>query len=311
MKLQSDTGRATILVVDDDHSLRRLVVRILEPMGHECIEAQDAAEARRVLGRRSVDLVLSDILMPGESGLDLLRWIRAQRPDTAVVMVTVIDDLETARKALEMDIYGYVLKPVDAHQLLITVINALRRLTLEIRRRAHRAEMEETVRQRTTELRVANETLSGQEKELRRRTQELEELNAALRVLLNQREKDKSVIEQRLVNNVQRTIKPYLEKLCRSALSAEQRHLVEILSAGLSEIVTPFVNEISSAAFDLTPAEIQVAELIRQGRSTKEIAAILNLSPNTVMTHRYNLRTKLGLKNSKRNLHSFLATRRQ
>ena len=302
-----DHPKRPILIVDDEAPLRRLMARILESAGCACIEARDAGEARRKLAAQTVDLVLSDIQMPGESGLDLLRWIRDAYPDTAVVMVTVIADLETAREALEMDVYGYVLKPIDRNQLLIAVVNALRRRDLEMRRRAHSAELEEAVLRRTVELREANEALRGQEAELRRRARELEELNAALRVLLKKRDEDKTDVEERLVTNVQRAVKPYLEKLQAGALSEDQRRTLTVLAANLEEIVSPFVRQLSSAYLDLTPTEIRVAGLIRQGRATKEIAALLNLSPNTVMTHRYNLRTKLGLKGSKRNLHTYLA----
>lgn len=246
--------------------------------------------------------------MPGESGLDLLGWIRGAHPDTAVVMVTVIDDLDTAHTALEMDVYGYAIKPIDAHQLRIAVANALGRRDLEVRHRVHRAELQAAVERRTAELQAANAALRRQQAELHRRTAELEELNAALRVLLRKRDEDKAAVEERLVANVQRTIHPYLEKLQAGALTEDQRRTLSILAANIEKIVSPFVQRISAAYLDLSPAEIRVAGLIRQGRTTKEIAAILHLSPNTVMTHRYNLRRKLGLKSSKRNLRAYLAT---
>jgi len=107
-----------ILIVDDEDSIRSLLRRILEKDGYHCTTASDAGKARICMKDTRFDLLLSDIEMPGESGLDLIRSVKTEYPDTAVVMVTVIDDQETARVALEMGIYGYIIKPFDEAQIL-------------------------------------------------------------------------------------------------------------------------------------------------------------------------------------------------
>jgi DNA-binding CsgD family transcriptional regulator len=99
---------------------------------------------------------------------------------------------------------------------------------------------------------------------------------------------------------------PYLEKLKRTHLVSEQVTYLTIIESYLKEIVSPFIHEISSEHHGLTPTEIQVAGLIKEGRTTKEIAGILNLSENTILTHRFKIRTKMGVRNKKINLASYL-----
>ncbi len=101
-------------------------------------------------------------------------------------------------------------------------------------------------------------------------------------------------------------VRPYLEKLKDSPLNDEQVRYLQIIESNIRDIVSPFIKEISSAYLGLSPTEIQVANLIKQGKTTKEIAAVLNLSINTVMSHRFKIRSKFGLIKIKMNLHTFL-----
>ncbi len=146
-----------VLVVDDEDAIRRLHVRALRVDGHDLSEASSAAEARRALAARSIDLVLSDVTMPGESGIELARWILVEHPDVAVVMVTGVDDPEVARIALDGGASGYLIKPVSSSQLRIVVANALRQRQLEIERRGYEERLERTVHERTAELRQSRE----------------------------------------------------------------------------------------------------------------------------------------------------------
>ncbi|PKN62989.1 MAG: hypothetical protein CVU57_21795 [Deltaproteobacteria bacterium HGW-Deltaproteobacteria-15] len=138
------------------------------------------------------------------------------------------------------------------------------------------------------------------------RTRELEEVNAALKILLKQREEDKSEFEENILSNVRNLVFPYLEKLKRTRLNDEQATYCEILETRMNEITAPFVRKLSRRYTTLTIMEMQVADLIREGKSTKDIAELLQVSENTVMVHRQRIRTKLGLSNSKINLASHL-----
>jgi DNA-binding NarL/FixJ family response regulator len=301
-------GAATILVVDDDPSVRSFLKTILQRQGYGCVEAPNASEARLWLERHECDLMLCDIQMPGESGLELVRHMKTAHPDMAVIMVTVIDDLETAREALSLNTYGYLMKPVDGSQILISVANAMRRRALEMAQKTLLENLEEVVRVRTLDLQKANRSLKRREKELQDKALELQDMNSALKVLLMRVEADKRALEEQVLANVEKTIIPILDRLKKGRLGGSQRSDVELLETCVREIASPFVTALSSTYRNLTPQEIQVADLIKRGKSTKEIAATLGLSVNTVMSHRYKIRTKLGLKRQKQNLCSFLET---
>ena len=161
-----------ILIVDDEDQIRTLLARLLGRHGYECIPAESAAAARRVLKETDVALVLSDVNMPGESGIDFTREVLAQYPDLAVVMVTGMDDRSYADAAIELGAYGYVLKPFKPNELIINVGNAFRRRALEIESRTNRERLERTVLDRTAALRDTIAQLESSDAELRRLREE-------------------------------------------------------------------------------------------------------------------------------------------
>src|SRR5215207_3398890 len=161
-----------ILIVDDEDQIRALLARLLGAHGYECLVAESAAAARCVLEETEVSLVLSDVNMPGESGIDFTREVLAQYPDTAVVMVTGMDDRSYADAAIELGAYGYVLKPFKPNELIINVGNALRRRGLEIENRNSRERLEQTVLERTSALRDTIAQLESSDAELRRLREE-------------------------------------------------------------------------------------------------------------------------------------------
>ncbi len=157
-----------------------------------------------------------------------------------------------------------------------------------------------------TEQKRAQEALRESEAELLKKSRHLEEVNAALNVLLKRREEDKNDFEEKILANVRELILPYVEKLKNSGLHSDQMTLIGILESNMNEIFSPFVTRLSSRFLSLTPTEIKVASLIKDGKSSKEIAALLHASENTVRSHRYHIRNKLDLKNKKVNLRSYL-----
>jgi putative two-component system response regulator len=163
---------AEILVVDDDEQGRNVLCRILQGYGYLCHFASDVREARRVLELMRPDLVLSHVRMPGESGITLLEYIRAEFPFLPVVLVSGIEGIDVAMGALELGAYGWVSKPFDANQVLIAVANALIRARLERQSRDYEERLEDAVRDRTAELGDTVEKLERSEHELRRVTQD-------------------------------------------------------------------------------------------------------------------------------------------
>jgi PAS domain S-box-containing protein len=136
--------------------------------------------------------------------------------------------------------------------------------------------------------------------------EQLEEVNTALRVLLKRREKDKSELEEKVLSNVKDLVLPYLEKLQKTSLDANQLSCLSILESNLNDIVSPFSRRLSSKYLSLTPTEIRIASLIKDGKTTKEIAEFMNSSGKTIEFHRDNVRKKLGLRNKKINLRTHL-----
>ncbi|HPE46216.1 MAG TPA: LuxR C-terminal-related transcriptional regulator, partial [Deltaproteobacteria bacterium] len=158
------------------------------------------------------------------------------------------------------------------------------------------------------ERKQAELSLLQKEEELRLKSINLEEANTALKVLLKRGEQDKNELEDKVLSNIKELALPYVEKLRNTGLDDKQKTLLEILESNLNDIVSPFLKKLSSQYLNLTPTEIQVANLIREGKSTKEIAEVLTISERAIEFHRNNIRDKLGLKKSKANLRSYLMT---
>jgi DNA-binding CsgD family transcriptional regulator len=152
----------------------------------------------------------------------------------------------------------------------------------------------------------AEEALRKRERELEARSHHLKEVNTALTVLLKQREEEKKDLEENVLSNMKKLVIPHLERLKQSGLDTIQATHVRTLESNLNNIVSPFISRLSSRFVNLTPMEIRVADLIKEGKTNKEIGEMLYLSPNTIKFHRYNVRTKLGLKNKRINLRSYL-----
>ena len=157
-----------------------------------------------------------------------------------------------------------------------------------------------------TQRKLAEEALKEREKELQAKTINLKEANTALKVLLDKRDEDRKELEEKLKLNMKWMVLPYLEKMKKSGLNERQETYRDIVKSLLNEITSPFVKKLSSQDDTLTPTEIQVANLVKEGKTTKEVAELLNSSTRAVEFHRENLRAKLGLKNKKTNLRSYL-----
>ena len=149
----------SILVVDDDEPIRDLMGGILEIGGYQSTLAADAREARELLKIQNFELILCDINMPGESGLEFVQYAATEYPNIAAVMVTAMDDPMLANHALNIGVYEYIIKPFEQNGVLISVRNALHRRRLEIDNRTYRARLEKKVEKRTADLQDSMEKL--------------------------------------------------------------------------------------------------------------------------------------------------------
>ena len=158
-------------------------------------------------------------------------------------------------------------------------------------RKAH-DELEKRVEERTRELDIQKSNL--------------EEAYIALKILLDKRHEDKKEMEENVLTNVKELMIPYFEKIRKTKLNVHQKTILSILESYLNEITSPFTRKTSRAHLNLTPSEIEIANLIRHGSNSKEIADIMCLSPRTIYNHRKNIRKKLGIENKKTDLRSYL-----
>ena len=150
---------ASILIVDDDNSIRKLLINCLDESDW-CATAASAGEAISLLASRPFNLVLSDITMPGESGLDLCGHVQRNYPNTAVVMISAMTDIDYAVEAMRQGAFDYITKPFDLSRVKLAVDRALRyQQALEDKQRYEQV-LAERVRIRTDELKTANDDLN-------------------------------------------------------------------------------------------------------------------------------------------------------
>jgi len=165
--------------------------------------------------------------------------------------------------------------------------------------RKARNKLEERVKRRTAELQDTNE-------ELERKALELAEANIALKILLQKSSEASARIEEKIMGNLDQLVTPYLDELAMKFANKNDGTLINIIKTNLEQITSPFTQRLSMKFRSLSPREIQIANLIRQGWSTKEMAGLLNVSQYTVETYRAGIREKFGIKNKKVNLTSYL-----
>ena len=152
----------------------------------------------------------------------------------------------------------------------------------------------------------AEEAVLKKDHEISLQLKKIEKLNAALTTLLEHREQEGKQRMESVRATLEKLVLPYLESLKGTRLDEEQRILIEVMESNLSNIASSFARQLSSWKTKLTPTEIRVADLLRLGKRTKEIAALLKVSPSAVAFHRHNIRTKLGLAKTSTNLISYL-----
>lgn len=134
----------------------------------------------------------------------------------------------------------------------------------------------------------------------------LTETNTALQVILKQRYEDRKEIEKKIIDNIRELVLPHLEKLRNLGLNSFQTSCLDLATANLQQVTSPFMQNITTCYANFTQREIQVANMVRTGINSKEIANILNISTSAVEFHRDNIRKKLRLNQKKTNLYTFL-----
>ena len=267
-----------VLIIDDEEPIRRLLGYMLQSHGYESVLASDAREARLRLTETSFALILCDVNMPGESGMDLVRNVLGLYPHTAVIMVTGLDSTVLANAALDMGAFGYIIKPFEANEVLINVANALRRRRLEMESRLYRENLEDVVKTRTMALQQALQWLEKSEKELRLSREE-----TIQRLAIAAEYRDSATAQ-----HIQR-MSHYCELLARRyGLSAERCDLIRTASPmhDIGKIGTPDhvllkPGKFTQDEFNVIAQHAEIGYRILAGSD----AEILNVAATIALTH--------------------------
>jgi len=172
------------------------------------------------------------------------------------------------------------------------VFDITERKLSETKLEEYSSKLEEIVEKRTQELEIKSMKLS--------------EINTALKVILKSREEDKNVLEEQIISNVKNLVFPYVKKLRNTVQKETEKSIIRILESNLKDILSTFSLALSSEGYGLTSTEMLIADLIRNGKRTKKIAEMINISQKTVEVHRNNIRRKLGINGKKVNLQTYL-----
>lgn len=235
-------------------------------------------------------------------------------PDGSIFGTICVLDGQTNERAITYTSLLAEFKEVVESDLRY-LVEVQERRSAEHKLQIARDELESRVRMRTGELASVNECLRNEvetrrrtEKSLRRREADLEEANAALRVLLKRIEDSKTELEERFLANINELVFPYLNRLKRRVKDAKGRTYLEIVETNINELASPLGSRLCARFSRLTPTELEVAKLVVQGKTTKAIAEILNTATSTVDFHRNNIRGKVGIRSSSVNLRTYLSS---
>lgn len=276
---------ASILIVEDERILAEELRLLLLELGHSvsgCVGSGE--EAVDWVSRNKVSLILMDIKLEGiMNGIDAAKIIN-ERFHVPVVYVTAYSDDSILKHAKVAEPFGYIVKPYRADEIKSTVEIALFKAEIDRKLKAAYEELEQKVKKRAAQL---------------------EEMNAALKVLMEYRENEKKEVIKTFSKNLNSLVIPHLDTIRMKCHSKELKILLDIVKTNIEEISQPF-SKIISEELDLTPMESRVADLIRQGRTSKEIADLLGITSRGVTFHRGNIRRKMGIYNKRGSLRNTL-----
>ena len=151
--MDSKSNKIKILIADDETSVRKLLSRSLTDKDYDCTAVPDGSDALHEMESGEFDVVLLDMNMPGKSGIETLKEITSKYPDTVVIMVTSLSDIDTAIEAMKQGAYDYILKPVDLDILMVSIDKALDRRRLVLENKNYQHTLEETVHRQTDNVR--------------------------------------------------------------------------------------------------------------------------------------------------------------
>jgi DNA-binding NarL/FixJ family response regulator len=284
-----------------------------------CSQAEEAVRLVKVAleNDQPYFVVFLDVRMPpGRDGVWAAQQIRALDPRINIVIVTAYSDFHPSEITARLGSYRhflYIQKPFCLEEIYQLAISLSENWLMQHQLTSIKEELEKRVVEKTADLLQTNKRLQDEicervelAEQLRTKSKKLENMNTTLNMLLEKREQDRVDADEKILQNLTLQVKPFVERLQNSGLSETQTRYLDMIKKGHAEITSSFSQQLTSTSLNLTPSEVQVANFIKSGKSTKEIANILNLSVRTIETHRKNIRNKMGLKQKKQSLRSSL-----
>ena len=270
----------TVLAVDNDVDNLRVISRCLQADGCRVLMALDGKTALERANCEQPDLILLEVMIPEMDGFATCRHLKADGSldKIPIIFMAARAGIDEKVKAFELGAADFVSKPVQPDEVLARVRTHLR----------------------------LRETIKHLDEKVHRQAQKTAGVNQALKAMIDHRDLEKRTIEQTMVLNLKRYVFPYLEEIERLKMGNDVKSYVSIIRSNIEQLIAPVSKCLSGAYLDLTPAEIKVADLIRQNKRTKFIAESLNTSPSTVEKHRNKIRKKLNILHKKVNLTTYL-----
>jgi DNA-binding NarL/FixJ family response regulator len=313
---RTEASKLKVLYIDDE-KINLLNFEAAFGKTYEILNAGSGEEALKIFKQEAdIAMVISDQRMPGMTGVELLEKIHRLNPEPVRMILTGYKDIEDILGAINQGrVYRYILKPWEEKEIKpvlkqageLYLLTRQNRMLVEELQAKNKEFVKLNADIQKMNKKLLEDILRRQEveEELAIRSRELEEANNAMKVLLKQSGDSKQEMESKILSNIRDLILPYIDELAERLDDREDLLYINVVRANLEQITSSFSNRLAMK-LNLTPRELQIAELVRQGRTSKDIAKLLNLSRRTVETYRDNLRRKLDVKNKKQNLRSLL-----
>lgn len=268
-----------------------------------CGMATSCDKAIRMAEHYSVDVALIDIELKGSrDGIQTAELLK-DRFGIPSVFLSAYSDGEMIERAVKTDVLGYLIKPLEKGCLIpfLTIafrsykksIGEIKKLEKEIKKNEELLKMEKLFRK-------------SMEQSLKKQTDFLADANRTLSSMLENREVEKRAIEFHFSEKCRKLIIPYIELLEQDVTANKRQLVLDLLKRSLTQLISPSFKTLFKVYGSLSPQEVQITDMIRNGRTTKEIADLLNIEPTSISTYRYRIRKKLGLLKTGKNLRAYL-----
>ncbi|MDK2957065.1 MAG: hypothetical protein PWQ57_2561 [Desulfovibrionales bacterium] len=307
-----------ILLVDDDRSFRLFLRDFLEEIGFLVIEAEDGLSGVEAFRKEKPEALLVDLRMPALDGLEVLDAVVQEAPEIPVIIISGAGDMDDAIQSLRRGAWDYIIKSPKATETLAEVLGKALEQSRQLQAAGYYQEhLEQQVQERREELVVFRRRLE-EEMDERRRAEEMlsseraqvEDMTTALKKVISTVDQDKQEIKDSLAARIEDEILPALARMAKEPSRRIRETYRKVILDMLVGLTDGARRELDSDLLQLTPTELDVCQYIKANRSTSEIADLMNLSFETIQTHRKHIRKKLGLVNRRISLQSFLKSKR-